>query len=329
MVSSHGARVSLWYRPAPIESILPDGRGEPLPVGRALKAISWNIQFSAGRSRFFFYDGGPDSLVSEPEVSETLRGIVALLRREDADLVLLQEVDRHSKRTCWIDQHTAIREALAVPCAASTPYFKVPFVPVPPHSPMGQVEMHLSIFSRYQLQPGRRIALAGLQEPIWRRAFNLRRALMHMPMICSDGEVFDLFQTHLSAFSRGDGTLSRQVDQVLAQVTNSRSGLLAGDFNSLPPGDDPKRLGLAQVLYSDSRTPVQPLLESLTPVFPPPDAPLETVRTYVPWGSDRADRTLDYVMGRGPLTIHESTVLAEGAAWSDHLPLRTIFELPA
>lgn len=282
--------------------------------------LSWNIQFSAGRRCLFFYDGGRDSRVTAQEVQETLKGITTLIRRHDPDIVLLQEVDRHSARTANIDQHAHLRRTLGLPCSASTPYFRVPFVPVPPHAPMGHVEMHLSVFSRFRLQTGRRIRLAPLDEPVWRRAFNLRRALLHLPMPTEDGDVLDLFTTHLSAFSRGDGTLDKQVQTVLGATSASPRMLLTGDFNCLPPDDPPQRLGYASALYADDHNPIRPLFDALDPLCPPEGALLDDpFRSYVPWGSDRPDRTIDYVLGRA-LHVHEVRVDPEGARFSDHLP---------
>lgn len=124
----------------------------------------------------------------------------------------------------------------------------------------------------------------------------------------------DLFQTHLSAFSRGDGTLDRQVSTVLDAVEGCEQALLAGDFNSLPVGVDPKTLGEAAVLYPERDTPIRPLVEALESVMTPEP-------TYVPFGSNRADRTIDYGFARG-IQVHEARVLPSGAPWSDHLPLK-------
>jgi endonuclease/exonuclease/phosphatase family metal-dependent hydrolase len=270
----------------------------------------------------FFYDGGRDSRVTRAEVEHTLDGITTLIRKENPDVVLLQEVDRNSSRTHHIDQHRHLVRRLGYPTHLTTPYFKVPYVPVPPHAPMGKVDMHLSVLSRYALGAGRRFALSPLDEPRWRRAFNLRRALLQVSLGRAGGPDLQLFLTHLSAFSRGDGTLARQV-RTLVDRTAAAAGpcLLAGDLNSLPPGDSPARLGGAEVLYSESATPIQPLFDALTPISPPPDALLDPAyRSYVPYGSNRADRTIDYVFGRGISADRVRTVV-EGAEWSDHLPI--------
>lgn len=317
----------LWFLPDPVEPVPVVGVGPALPRGRPFVVLSWNLQFAAGRTGSFFYDGGPDVCVSPAEVESTLAGIAALIRREAPDLVLLQEVDVRSRRTGWVDQHARLHRELGLPVRASTPYFRVPFVPVPPHDPLGPVHMVLAVHSRFGLQPGVRHALAPLDEPVWRRIFNLRRALQHHAVPLEGGGALQLLQTHLSAFARGDGSLERQAVQV-CDVVRSTSGpaLLAGDFNSLLPGDDPARLGFASVLYSDATPPLAPLLDTLELAFPPAGAG-PAGWTYVPWGSNRPDRTLDYAFVRD-LVVHEARALSEGAAWSDHLPVRLVLEVP-
>lgn len=297
-----------------------DGTAPPAPSTGRVRVLSWNVQFCAGRRRLFFYDGGTASRVTRAEVEHTLDGVAALIRSHAPDLVVLQEVDRNSTRTAAVDQHDQLVKRLGYPVHASTPYFKVPFVPVPPREPMGRVDMHLSVLSRHALRPGRRVALSPLDEPRWRRAFNLRRAILQTALQRDGGVDLQLLVTHLSAFSRGDGTLARQVDTLLRTAARTNGPLLlAGDLNSLPPGDDPARLGRAAVLYDRGTTPVAPLFDGLTPLAPHP--PLDpSFRSYVPWGSNRPDRTIDYLFGRG-ITAERVQVDPRGAAWSDHLPI--------
>lgn len=290
------------------------GRGAELGL-EPFTVISWNIQFGAGRNRCFFYDGGTDSRVTPAEVEVAMRGIGDLLAAHDPDLVLLQEVDRRSARTGRVDQVAGLRRRLGLPVWASTPYFKVPFVPVPPEQPMGAVDMHLAVFSRFAMQDGRRVALATLDEPLYRRVFNLRRALLRLQV-----GPLALFQTHLSAFSRGDGTLDRQVERVVTEVGAASPALLVGDFNCLPPGVDPAALGEAAVLYAEERTPIEPLYQVLDPALDP------SPPTYVPFGSNRADRTIDHAFTRG-LEVLEAEVLPAGAEVSDHLPLKLVLRI--
>jgi endonuclease/exonuclease/phosphatase family metal-dependent hydrolase len=327
----------LFFLPEPVEPMAAErargGVDTPLPTGAPFRVVSWNVQFCAGRRGWFFYDGGPDVRVTPLEVEDTLTGIIGLLADASPDIVFLQEVDRNSTRTGHVDQHARIALAMAeqgLVWHASTPYFRVPFVPVPPTRPLGAVDMHLSVFSRFPLADGSRIALSPLQEPLVRRLFNLRRALATCAVQTDSGPPLMLFHTHLSAFSRGDGTLARQVRTVLRTVTEQvgttgGAGLLVGDFNSLPPGDDPARLGEAAVLYAEARTPIRPLWDALDVAFPSNRDPAN--HTYVPWGSNRADRTIDYAFARG-LSVADSRVIAAGAAFSDHLPIVLDLAIP-
>ncbi len=324
----------LFFLPEPVEPVEPvrlaGGTDAPVPVGAPFRVLSWNIQFAAGRRGWFFYDGGPDVHVTAPEVEDALSGITDVIRAEQPDIVLLQEVDRHSTRTGEVDQHARFATELArdgLVWGASTPYFRVPFVPVPPHRPLGAIDMHLSVFSRFPLSPGTRTALSPLREPLFRRLFNLRRALMALQVETERGSPLSVFHTHLSAFSRGDGTLVRQVDTVLEAVQDAGGpSLLVGDFNSLPPYDDPKRLGQAAVLYAESETPIQPLWNQLDVAFPRTRG--SESHTYVPWGSHRADRTIDYAFSAG-LEVVGSRVATAGSAVSDHLPVVIDVVIPA
>ena len=61
-------------------------------------------------------------------------------------------------------------------------------------------------------------------------------------------------------------------------------------------------------------TPIRPLVEQLDNVFSPPQP------SYVPYGSNLPDRTIDYGFSRG-IEVLRAHTLPEGAQWSDHLPL--------
>ena len=161
------------------------------------------------------------------------------------------------------------------------------------------------------------------------QAFNLKRALL-------EGEVktegldhnLALANTHLSAFSRGDGTLGKQV-ATLADWMGRRPAhqpwILAGDFNLLPPGDYPQRLTTESELYADANNPIETLLPRFQEIAADPLDPAN--RTYLPFGAAEPDRKIDYVFYGGPLKLVEAEVLRSASAISDHLPLRVVFEV--
>lgn len=334
-------RTTFFYLPDPVvdaERHCPADT-PPVPVGRPLKVLVWNVQYGASREPHFFYDGGDDVAVPPELVSRTLDGMEDVLRREAPDLVLWQELDRGSDRIGGVDQLEAMLERTEgrFPCWAAAPYHKVGFVPLPLSQPLGRVHMDLAVFSRFRLGAATRHQLALLREPMYRQLFNLRRAVLRVEVQTERGPPIVLLNTHLSAFSNGDGTLPRQVEQVEELALDAeRAGqpwLLAGDFNALPPGDDPTRLASEDGWggIGDAVTPMQRLYDHLKPALP-----LETYRadpsrwfTYLPWGASAPDRTIDYVFHGTRLRLNEFAVRQDRLDISDHLPLVAVVELPA
>ncbi len=309
----------------PLGAVVAGGSGAPAPVGRPLRVVSWNLQFCAGRGRRFFFDGGGQVHVGGDEVEDALAGAIGVLRGLSPDIVLLQEVDRGSDRTAGLDQHRRIADALGLGHEATAPYHRVGYLPHPPHRHLGRVDMHLSVLSRWPIRAAVRHPLPLLRESWLRQQFNLRRAILELQVPLADGGDLTLLDTHLSAFSYGDGTLARQVamvgDRLDALEGQGGRWLLAGDFNALPPGDAPGRLGEDAALYPEAETPLRRLFERhRTPLRP--EIRLDPAyRTWVPWGANRADRVLDYVFHGGGVETAGFRVVPQGARWSDHLPL--------
>jgi len=303
-----------------------------LDPGRTITLLGWNIQFGAGRHPFF-YDYGDVVSVSEAEVHRTLEGIATTIRAVDPDLVVLQEVDRGSRRTAFVDEHAWLVDGLDYPCHASTPYWRAPYVPIPAHEPLGRVDLHLSVLSRFALGPATRRALPMLRESPLRRLFNLKRAVLEVRLPVRGGPDLVLLQTHLSAFSRGDGSLPGQVAAVDARLAALEDAgipwVIEGDLNALPPGDDPSRLAPEErALYPEASTPVAPLLAHWhDPVADGWRTDPARWRTFLPYPEDVPDRTLDYTLHGGGVRAMGYRVVREAKAWSDHLPVCFTFQL--
>jgi endonuclease/exonuclease/phosphatase family metal-dependent hydrolase len=287
------------------------------------RVVSWNLQFCAGRGRRFFFDGGPDVWVTPHEVEDTLAGITRLLRSLSPDIALLQEVDRGSSRTAGIDQHPRLVAALGLPVACTAAYHQSGWVPHPPHRHMGRVDMHLATLSRFGLSAGRRHALPLLAEGWLRQQFNLRRALLEVAVPTDDGGAFTALNTHLSAFSYGDGTLHRQVAALEARLADQPDGrwLLGGDFNALPPSDPVHRLGEDAIFYPELDPPIAPLFRRFAAAKAADELLDPRWWTWVPWGSNVPDRAIDYLFHGDRVEVLDYRVIGEGARWSDHLPL--------
>ncbi|MBJ95895.1 MAG: hypothetical protein CMP23_15645 [Rickettsiales bacterium] len=296
--------------------------------GDSFKVMSWNLQYSAGRKLQFFYDGGSDVSVPTEQLHETLAGISAALRTVNPDLVLLQEVDRDSRRSARLDQLPTLAAASGATCILSSPYHRSPFVPHPPSDPLGRVDMHLALLTPGGMLNGWRQALPLLQESALRRVFNLKRALLWAELpLAGSKQPLAIATSHLSAFSAGDGTLSRQLaalDQWIKTRPEGQPWLLGADLNALPPGDLPQRLPGDVRAYRAAAPAMAALLSTHRSAFPLAET---GSRTYLPFTAQEPDRTIDYLLYGGPITLLNSRVAREYSHLSDHLPLIAEFAL--
>lgn len=334
MFSRIAELTGLVHRPVEHEAIpvVTHGSTTPLRPGVPFTVLSWNIQYAGTRRRKFFYDGG-DAVHVLPEDHELgLEGIAAQLRSVGADIVLLQEVDRDSDRTGRVDQLSELLERAPYPSFVSAPCHRSRFVPAPGREPLGRVEMHVALLARARLRSATRIQLPLLREPRWRRAFNLKRCLLtaQLPILGWDRPLH-VAVTHLAAFSRGDGTLARQVAVLAGWMEDrERAGdpfVLGGDLNLLPPGDNPRRLGADAVEYGDQPNPITALIPRFRSVIAPEQLCDPRNATYLPWGAIAADRMLDYVFVSEGIDIVTAGALSEHTALSDHHALQATLRL--
>lgn len=331
------AGVSAWVRsllwfPAPVESsevvCAPDAPA--LPRGESIKVLVWNVQYAGSRKHHFFYDGGLAVHVPSADVEETLDQIAAVVKQVDPDIILWQELDRDSDRTANIDEHAELLRRIPYGCHVTAPYHRAGYVPAPGHEHLGKVDMHLAVWSRYRINQAVRVQLPLLDEPVWRQWFNLRRAVQDVSFPIDGGGTLRVLNTHLSAFSQQDGTLGRQIEMLHARATElelARSPwLLAGDFNALPVGDHPSRLGDDAMDFYEADTPIKLLFDRFSSVIPEQAYASEPQRwrTYLPPGATVADRTLDYAfVGRTVSSGHPEVLPVTDI--SDHQPL--VFEI--
>ncbi|MDY0000482.1 MAG: endonuclease/exonuclease/phosphatase family protein [Polyangia bacterium] len=326
------------YWPTPLErvAIVRGQAGAKLRVGERFRLMSWNIQFGASRRYHFFYDGGPDVHAEWEVVQRTLDAQREMIFRAAPDILLLQEVDRDSARTSRIDQLPRLIDGLSFASWASTPYHRSRFVPVPLGRAIGRVDMHLATASRYEMTWARRRALPLLAEPLWRRAFNLKRAVLETAIQVEGlAQPLLVLNTHLSAFSRGDGTMARQVAAIMERLAflDARGipWVLAGDLNLLPPGDSPARLGAEAGYYADRENPILPLYSRYQSGVPAEEEARSPARfyTYLPFGAKVPDRRLDYVFVSDRLDLHGLRVMRDSSPSSDHLPLLLVASIKA
>ncbi|MGG2399113.1 endonuclease/exonuclease/phosphatase family protein [Pseudomonas sp. SH1-B] len=317
------------------------GQVAQLQPGQALKVMTWNVQYLAGKEHVFWYDlpngDGPDERPSSEDLARTLDEVERILRDEQPDIVLLQELHDNAKASDYQDQLALLHERLAdiYPCSSQAFYWKSAFVPHP--QILGSVGMKLGTLSRFQISRAERLQLPMLASNLLTRPFQLKRALLVSYLPLRGGGELVAINTHFDAFAQGEDTMQRQVqmtDKLLQQLQQAgQPWILGGDLNLLPPGQF-ERLPVDQRGWYAANSELQdmarryPMIPSLLQA-----SGVDQARWYTHFPNDPAasgpDRTLDYLFYSPRLTPLASQVRQDDTLQiSDHLPVIGRFFLP-
>ena len=139
-------------RPA-VREVVFEKDSEAAMLPDTLKILTWNTGYAGlGADMDFFMDGGKRTRTSREQTAENLDAIARFLAESGADIILLQEVDRDSRRSFHTDQFAAYQRALPGYHGYFALNYRSPFVPVPWRAPMGQVESGVALFSKVRPQ---------------------------------------------------------------------------------------------------------------------------------------------------------------------------------
>ncbi len=313
--------------------VVSDESAPTLSGDESVKVLSWNVQYMAGKNYYFYYDSGsgPDERPSSSDIKKTTEEVARLIRDEDPDIILLQEVDDGAKRT---DREDQLENLLALLpdeycCHTSAFYWKAAFVPHP-HI-MGSVGMKLSVISKYRIAEGTRYRLALKPDNFIVQQFDLKRAVLEVRLPTDNGKDLIAFNTHLSAFAHGTDTLTKQVnkiDRLLREKdAEGHPWILGGDFNLLPPGErGDKYVETRNSVYGDERE-IKVLFDNYQPVPTYAEVNGENYEdwfTHFPNNPDvkKPDKTIDYLFLSNRTGLGDHYVRqGEALEISDHLPV--------
>ncbi len=312
-----------------------------LVPGQALKVMTWNVQYLAGKRYVFWYnlvDGsGPDLRPTREDMAFSLDEVSRVIRDEQPDLVLLQELDENAKASDYQDQLALLQERLVdlYPCSTQAFTWKADLVP--DWHILGSVGRKLVTLSRYQIEHAERLQLPVAEANIISRQFQPKPALLVNYLPLNDGGQIIAINTQFDAPSLDNSNLLHQMQAtgVLLDKFESQGTpwLIGGDFNLLPIGQFLRLPAELRAGYSpDSEL---HLLWEKYPMVPSnPEATgidRELWLTHFPNDPrvQAPDRTLDYLFYSPKLQRIEAYVRQEDTlSISDHLPVMGRFLLP-
>lgn len=326
----------------PISCNAKDAPPPQVTPGQALKVMTWNIQYLAGKRYVFWYDmpdgSGPDERPTPEDIAYNLDEVARVIRDEKPDIVLLQEVDDGAKNTDYVNQLALLQARVTdlFPCSTEAFYWKSDFIPSP-HI-FGSVGTKLATLSRFQLDKAERLQLPTPDGNLIGRQFEPRHALLVSYLPMTNGKQLAVINTHLGNFNAGDNTLQRQTDftvHLLDSFENAGTPwLIGGDFNLLPKGQYQRLHAELRGEYApDSQ--LQTLWEKYPMVPSNDDTSGEEPRKWLTrFPNDPRvsgpDRTLDYLIYSPKIQRIEARVRQDDTLLiSDHLPMIARFQLPA
>lgn len=225
----------------PLSEVLPvENTQSHKPKDDTFTFLIWNIGYAGlGAQEDFFYDGGKMVIAPEKRVKENLEGIKRFLQtHEQTDFILLQEVDRASRRSHYYDQLKHIATYLPNHSYTYARNYLVDFVPVPYLQPMGKVDAGLGSYSRYRVEEAIRYQLPG-SFPWPKRIYFLDRCILTQRIRLPHGKDLVVINIHNSAYDNTGELKSKElafIRQLVADEFEKGNYIVAGgDWNQTPP----------------------------------------------------------------------------------------------
>jgi endonuclease/exonuclease/phosphatase family metal-dependent hydrolase len=311
-----------------------------------LLIINHNIKYGGARLLFFWECLGDRYNMTEEEVTTHLDNLVTFINAETPDILLLQEVDRLSARSLYIDQVQYILDRTHLNYGAYASQHKVDFLP---SDGMGHMDFGNATLSRWPITDAKRHALPLVGSyPGYYRYLYLKRHILDATVAIPGQNDFHVVNTHLEAFS-DDGTKKDQIDQFHSHLTKlteqGATWVGGGDLNSLPAGssvlktfadDCPPETD--QRFEGDDYTGEEAWLDDLFADFNSLMPLTDFQADNTPWHSYTGDtsvgwtRTLDYLFTNGTWSAglvmqDEAQGGYETLPLSDHAPVRGVLEV--
>jgi len=303
------------------------------------RIVSWNIGFGAYEDDYgFFMDGGTQSWAwSKERLSANLDAIGQQLAAQDADFLLVQEIDTDSTRSYHVDEYAVLKDGLALRARAYDRVFAQnydsPFLFYPFTQPHGASKAGVGTFSGYAVSSALRRSLPI--ETGFTKFLDLDRCYSVSRIPVEDGGELVLYNLHLSAYT-SDGTIATEQLRLLlgdmqAEYEKGNWCVAGGDFNKDLLGDSSAYFGKSDVEY----TWAQPIpadtfdgveIELVAPFDPA--APVPSCRNADgPYHEGQYVLTVDGFLISPNVAFTEAKVVDLAFRYSDHNPVYMDFTL--
>lgn len=312
-----------------------DNIGSTVQVGEELKMISYNIGFAAYTPDFgFFMDGGTESRAkSEDSVKEVMAGINSFLKGEDADFVLIEEVDTDATRSYHVNEKQLLTDNFKDYDSVFASNYHSAYLFYPILSPHGKSNAGMLTLSRYNIDSGIRRSLP-IEEGVM-KIVDLDRCYTVTRIPTSAGNTLVLYTLHLSAYTSDGSIATEQLKMLLKDMQSEYEKgnycIAGGDFNKDLLGNSGEIFGVDGSDYTWAQPIDMGLFEktdlSLVTPFDEDKQTPSCRNADGPYNENQFILTVDGFIVSKNVTVTASDVYDLGFKYSDHNPVYINFIL--
>ena len=334
LVAAYVAYVLISYHRIGDQSIPVEGKASDLlETGTEYKIVSYNIGFGAYESDFgFFMDGGDRARAwSKERLEKNLDAIAAVLKEQNSDLYLIQEIDIGSTRSYQTDQRTYLIKALDRTTYTFAQNYDSPFLMYPVTQPFGKARSGIMTFSKANITAAERKEVPV--ESGFSKYLDLDRCYSKQRISVADGGELVLYNLHLSAYT-SDGKIAYEQLEILLKdmQTEYEKGnfcIAGGDFNKDLLGDSSAYFGKSDIEYTWAQPIPDSMFEgrNITLIAPIDESnPVPSCRNADgPYYKGQYTLTIDGFLVTDNVEVILADVIDTGFAYSDHNPVEMRF----
>ena len=227
------------YKPKDVEDVkVYSNTTKNLNIGDKISILTYNIGYlSLDKTQDFFLDGGKNVMPKTDEnVKNNLNFVKNILKEQDNDIVLLQEVDYNSKRSYYMNQFEKLKDDFNG-TASYAFYHKCLCIPYPIFDMVGKVESGMAIFSKFDGEVTR-IALPNAYT-FPKSVVMFKRCLVVKRInIQNTDKQLVVINLHLEAYDDGN-TRIKQLEVlknlIIDEYNKGNYVIAGGDFNQTFP----------------------------------------------------------------------------------------------
>lgn len=226
------------YKPDLKTNVYQSEKPDILTDSLEINLFVWNIGYCGlSKDMDFFYDGGKRTRTTKEIVLSNVEQVkIFILQNDSIDFYLLQEVDKHSKRSYKTNQFDTLNFYLKNHLGQFAKNYDVWHVPLPFSNPLGIVESGLATFTKYEPSASVRYSFEG--NYAWPKGlFMLDRCFLVNRYPVDNGKELLVINTHNSAYD--DGSLKKKQMQylkafLLEEYKKGNYIIVGGDWNQSP-----------------------------------------------------------------------------------------------